>query len=553
MKRYTTQQLTRSGMVIALFVVMFFILIKNTMQNANAVNQKNGQAISVTAVSAVEGTVQRRMMFSGPVVGRDEVPIYSELSQGRIDKILVEAGQHVKAGTVLATIDASALRIQRAQQQANQQKASVAIKQQDNALEEVLAQYAQAQAERKRGDLVAETGLISREVREQRVTAEQLAKTRVQAMKNSLSMAQADYSLASAQLAESDLRLNQAAIRSPVSGMVIERKARTGMSLAQNAEPLFNILREDDVEVELEVSSDDATRLKLGMPASIQLVADMSAAKAPKANNVDAVLSRVDAWSQAWKNKDVDTYLSFYADQFVPEQKTSKATWIAQRQKRLTSKDALDISLSQINVQVNGDKATEEFVQHYSANGKKEDSNKRLTLSLVNGEWLIVREQSIAHLDAMQAERASSSSQASSIQESTANIFNGKISRAATQIYRQNQIAKVRVRFEQAPNLILGQFARVAVNATSRSGIYLPDTAVRFEGSLAYVFTAKEGLAKRHPVKVGQHIGNKLEILDGVLAGMVVIDTAASFLRDGEPVKVAMPVKMMSAKKGSAN
>ena len=532
MKRYTTQQLTRGGMIIAILAVIFFVLIKNTTQNANAVNQKNGQAIAVTAVTAQLATVQRRMTFSGPVVGRDEVPIYSELSQGRIDKILVEAGQHVKAGTVLATIDASALRIQKAQQQANQQKASVAIKQQENALEEAEAQYAQAQADRKRGDVVAETGLISREVRDQRVTAEQLAKTRVQAMKNSLSMAQADFNLASAQVAESDLRLNQAAIRSPVAGMVVERKARTGMSLAQNAEPLFNILREDDVEVELEVSADDATRLKLGMPASIQLVGDMSAAKAPKANNVDAVLSSVDAWSQAWKNKDIDAYLSFYADQFVPEQKISKAAWIAQRQKRLASKDALDISLSQINVQVNGDKATQEFVQRYTANGKKEDSNKRLTLALLNGKWLIVREQTIAHLDAVQAERVTST------QESPSNIYNGKVSRAATQINRQNQIAKVRVRFDQTPNLILGQFARVAVNATSRNGIYLPDTAVRFEGSSAYVFTAKEGLAKRQSVKVGQHIGNKLEILDGVSTGMVVIDTAASFLRDGEPVKV---------------
>jgi len=39
-------------------------------------------------------------------------------------------------------------------------------------------------------------------------------------------------------------------------------------------------------------------------------------------------------------------------------------------------------------------------------------------------------------------------------------------------------------------------------------------------------------------VKVGQHIGNQLEILEGVSEGMVVIDAAASFLRDGEPVKV---------------
>lgn len=400
MKRYTTQKQNLS-MMIAISAFILFALINGISPQAYAEDKKNGQAIAVTGVTAHMGSVQRRMTFSGPVVGRDEVPVYSELAQGRIDKILVEAGKHVKAGTILATVDASALRIQKAQQQATQQKASLAIKQQENALEEAQVQYNQAQAERQRAEVVAETGLISREVRDQRITAEQLAKARVQAMKNSLSMAQADFNLASAQLAESDLRLNQAEIRSPVSGTVIERKARTGMSLAQNAEPLFNVLRDDDIEVELEVSADDASRLILGMPVSIELLTNTSAAKAQSAN-----------------------------------------------------------------------------------------------------------------------------------------IYKGKVSRAATQINRQNQIAKVRVRFDQTPNLILGQFARVAVNATSGNGIYLPDTAVRFEGSSAYVFTAKDGLAKRQSVKVGQHIGNKLEILDGVSAGMVVIDTAASFLRDGEPVKV---------------
>ncbi len=406
MKRYTTKKITRSMMIASLAFILL-VLINCIASKAYAEDKKNGQVIAVTGVTAHIGSVQRRMTFSGPVVGRDEVPVYSELTQGRIDKILVEAGKHVKAGTILATVDASALRIQKAQQQATQQKASLAIKQQENGLEEAQLQYNQAQAERQRAEVVAETGLISREVRDQRITAEQLAKARVQAMKNSLSMAQADFNLASAQLAESDLRLNQAEIRSPVSGTVIERKARTGMSLAQNAEPLFNVLRDDDIEVELEVSADDASRLILGMPVSIELLTNTSAAKAP--NTVNA---------------------------------------------------------------------------------------------------------------------------------QSANIYKGKISRAATQINRQNQIAKVRVRFDQAPNLILGQFARVVVNATSRNGIYLPDTSVRFEGSSAYVFSAKDGLAKRQPVRVGQHIGNTLEILDGVSVGMVVIDTAASFLRDGEPVKV---------------
>ena len=44
--------------------------------------------------------------------------------------------------------------------------------------------------------------------------------------------------------------------------------------------------------------------------------------------------------------------------------------------------------------------------------------------------------------------------------------------------------------------------------------------------------------AKRQAVTVGQHIGNQLEVLNGLKAGTLVIDSAASFLRDGEPVRV---------------
>jgi len=515
-------------------------LIKFGQQHLRADTQPKEQALTVSAVVAQEGAVSHSMVFSGPVVGRDEVPIYSDLEQGRIDKIMVDAGQRVKAGAVLATVDSAHLRIQRAQQQANKERAAAAIKQQETALEEAQAQYEQAKAEHKRGEAVAQTGLISREVLEQRAAAELAAKTRVQAAKNALGMAQADFNLSSAQVAESDLRLNQAAIRSPVSGLIVERKARTGMSLAQNSEPLFNVLRDDDLEVELEVSADDAARLKLGMPATVQFVGDKSSASAPQtanvAGNVDTALNRVESWAQAWQRKQVEVYLASYAEEFVPEQKLSKAAWVDQRKKRLSAKGDLTITLSQMNVQVNGHKATAEFVQHYTANGKKEDVNKRLTLANVNGDWLIVREQVVAKLDALQAEGVPATSYP---EPESAKVYNAKVSRAATQINRQNQIAKVRVRFDQTPNLILGQFARVTINTPSLKGIYLPDTAVRFEGAEAYVFTANKGIAKRVPVKVGQHVANKLEILEGVPVGILVIDSAASFLRDGEPVRVS--------------
>jgi multidrug efflux pump subunit AcrA (membrane-fusion protein) len=478
------------------------------------------------------------MVFSGPVVGRDEVPIYSDLAQGRIDKILVDAGQRVKAGAILATVDTAQLKIQKAQQQANKERAVAGVKQQETSLEEAKAQYEQAKSERQRGELTVQTGLISKEMLEQKITAEQLAKTRMQAAKIALSMAQAESKVAVAQMNESDLRLSQAAIRSPVSGLVVERNARTGMILAQNSEPLFMILRDDDLEVELEVSADDAPRLKLGMPVTIQLTASAASpsgsASVSNSGQLDAVKARVSSWLQAWQSKNIESYLASYSEKFVPEQKKERVAWAEQRKKRLATKDSLQISLAQINVRLKGDNATAEFVQHYSAKGKKEDANKRLTLVHEGNDWLIVREQIIDHLDAMQGERASSEAMLS-----RASGYDGKVSRAATQINRQNQIAKVRVRFNQTPNLILGQFARVTVNLMSPRAIYLPDTAVRFDGASAYVFTVQQGLAKRIPVKIGQHIADKLEILEGVPTGILVIDSAASFLRDGEAVQVA--------------
>jgi ketosteroid isomerase-like protein len=298
------------------------------------------------------------------------------------------------------------------------------------------------------------------------------------------------------------------------------------------------ILRDDDLEVELEVSADDAPRLKLGMPVTIQLTASAASpsgsASVSNSGQLDAVKARVSSWLQAWQSKNIESYLASYSEKFVPEQKKERVAWAEQRKKRLATKDSLQISLAQINVRLKGDNATAEFVQHYSAKGKKEDANKRLTLVHEGNDWLIVREQMIDHLDAMQGERASSEAMLSS-----ASGYNGKVSRAATQINRQNQIAKVRVRFNQTPNLILGQFARVTVNLMSPRAIYLPDTAVRFDGASAYVFTVQQGLAKRIPVKIGQHIADKLEILEGVPTGILVIDSAASFLRDGEAVQVA--------------
>ncbi len=521
----------RTFLIFLPIVLLVIGFLKMSSPAANNDPSSKENAITVTAIAAQQMSVPRKLVFSGPIVGRDEVPIFSDLPQGRIDKILVEEGQHVKAGQVLATIDSSNLVIQKSQQEANVQRAMASISQQESAIEEAQAQLAQAKSERIRGEAVAESGLLSKEASEQRITAESLAGTHVQAAKNSLKLAQADLALANAQLAESDLHLRQATIRSPVSGTLIERKAKTGMSIGQTTEALFQILRDDDIEVELEVSGSDAPRLTKGMPVTIQIVGDVSGASV----NVSAetVMDQVNAWAEAWSNKDIESYLGSYSSHFLPDNQRSKKSWESQRRKKLETKDNISVRLENINVHVEGNKASEQFLQHFQSKSISDDTYKQLDLELENGHWLIVKEKIIdkpLNVEPVVAEPNSSDIR----------IYDGKVSRPATQIGRMDQIAKVRVRFDRTPSVILGQFARVSATSYSRLGYFIPESAVRFEGVSASVYTVKNGLAVRVPVKVGERIGDKIEITEGLSPNMLIIDSSASFLSDGEPVRVKM-------------
>ena len=350
-------------------------------------------AVKVTTVIAQRRVIAQQLLYSGPVVGRQEIPVYADLPQGRISKVLVKPGQQVKTGALLATVDNALLRVQQMQQQAQLAHAGAAIAQQETQLAEAQAQYAQAQAERQRGDVVAKTGFISREVAEQRASVERVAGIHVEAARDSLKMARTDKALIDAQLAETALHLERSKLRAPVAGIVTERHATVGLSLAQLSDPLFVIIANDVLEVALDVSADDAARLTVGTAASIRV-------------------------------------------------------------------DGTDTPLA------------------------------------------------------------------------------GRVRLGAAEIRRRDQTASVRVAFDSSPRLIPGQFVQVALAVSSRDAIYLPKKAVSFDGTVASVFTVRDGHAVRIPVRVGEHNKGLVELISGVTEGEPVIDSFTAFLRDGEPVSV---------------
>jgi TRAP-type C4-dicarboxylate transport system permease large subunit/ketosteroid isomerase-like protein len=101
----------------------------------------------------------------------------------------------------------------------------------------------------------------------------------------------------------------------------------------------------------------------------------------------------VSNWAAAWSARDVEGYLSFYSANFELPGAQSRAQWESQRRARIASKSSIEVDISNLNVQINGEEATAEFDQAYKADKYSDNVRKTLRLKKEDGRWKIVTEQ----------------------------------------------------------------------------------------------------------------------------------------------------------------
>lgn len=109
-------------------------------------------------------------------------------------------------------------------------------------------------------------------------------------------------------------------------------------------------------------------------------------------NPAREVEAAVNAWARAWAAKDMAGYLGAYGREFDPPGNLSRKAWEEERRDRIVGKSRISVRLSDVSVNVNGDKATAKFRQAYSADGLNISGRKTLELRKVGDRWLIVRE-----------------------------------------------------------------------------------------------------------------------------------------------------------------
>ena len=188
--------------------------------------------------------VTTRVTFTGAIVARYDMPIGVEGEGGRIAAVLVEVGDKVKRGQVLARLDNAVAAPQAASLRAT--------------LEQYRAEARFAEADyRRAASVAASVGAVSREEVERRQSQMATSAARLKA--------------AEAQLAESEARLGRMDIRAPADGLVLTRTAEAGQSATPGGPPLFRLGRDGAVEMRGQVSEQDLPQLALGQAAEVRL------------------------------------------------------------------------------------------------------------------------------------------------------------------------------------------------------------------------------------------------------------------------------------------
>ncbi|MEO0499618.1 MAG: efflux RND transporter periplasmic adaptor subunit [Pseudomonadota bacterium] len=200
-----------------------------------------GPVVSVFVPGAQPVTA--RVRVAGSVAARRDLPVGVQGQGGMVTAVLVDEGDYVRKGQILARID-KALQAQ----QLAQLRAAVAQREADAAL---------AQAELDRAAALIERRFISGADVDRRTATRDGA------------LAQVD--VAKAQLRAAEEQMAQLDVRAPEAGLILRRTVEPGQVVGPQSGALFRIAQDGDMELRAEVAERDLVGLKPGQAATIEL------------------------------------------------------------------------------------------------------------------------------------------------------------------------------------------------------------------------------------------------------------------------------------------
>ena len=243
---------------------LFFLAAQPLWAETAADAPQSVPAPYITVASVETRTLRDVIVASGLIDAVEEVRVAPLVEGQPIEELLVDVGDQVTAGQVLARLSTSSLNLQKAQLAASLAAARAAVPQ-------AQAQSDEAQRVATRTETLRKQGSMSQANAD---TANAAAISAAQ----SLEAARANLALVEAQLANVDLMLSRTEVKAPVAGEITARTAQVG-AIASAAQPMFSMIRDNALELRADVAEGDVLRLQPGQSVALHLAGDTATRK----------------------------------------------------------------------------------------------------------------------------------------------------------------------------------------------------------------------------------------------------------------------------------
>lgn len=235
------RKLIIGGIVLLLAVALIWFMMNRGGAAAEEGKDKKDQAPVVTVVAPGRVTVEGAINVTGTLAARREMPVGVAGEGGQVVSVLVDAGQWVRQGQVLAVIDRSVQ---------NQQQTSQAAQ----------IQVAKANADLAEANLQRALKLVDRGF---------ISKAEVDRLRAQRDSAVAQVKVAGAQLGVLQAQSRRLNVVAPAAGLVLERRVEPGQIVSAGSGMLFRLAKGGEMELKAQLGEAELATLAPGVSAEV--------------------------------------------------------------------------------------------------------------------------------------------------------------------------------------------------------------------------------------------------------------------------------------------
>jgi RND family efflux transporter MFP subunit len=256
--------------VVVAFLAGYLPLQKRTNQIAAEAHQQETALPRVEVIEVGRASSNSELELPGNIQAITEAPILAR-ADGYIGKRMVDIGDRVQAGQVLAQIEAPELDDQALQIRANREQAKAALDQAEASFEQGKADAELARVTAQRFARLAEQGISSKQDNDQYQAQYQSKQAALRALDRGVSVQRANLAAAEANLSRLLKISAYRQVKAPFAGVVTLRNVDTGALVTTGSTLMFRIAQTETLRMYVNVPQSLANSVRVGQTARLRV------------------------------------------------------------------------------------------------------------------------------------------------------------------------------------------------------------------------------------------------------------------------------------------